>query len=156
MLVNKQVTGCSWKQDVQIRVAVFGNSTTSTTTTTTKTSSGNTIMAVASSKPLDASFEIVVSTRGGTRPEHAQPLCRRVVLPAQAQLRLAHGDDDQQQQQVDGNVVKFQLDMEIEVTNPRVMWHPKHSIPCSLSHILVEPRVPPPQRNDEGDYKQNE
>ena len=108
-----KASGCSWVNDVQIRIGMGKNKTTAT-------------MIPAKSHPLDTSYDIVISTRGGTRIEHVQPLCRRVSLPPEAQL------------QVDRNMNVAYLPLEVEVTNPRVLWHPKHSVPCSLSHVLVE------------------
>ena len=74
---------------------------------------------IMKSKPLDPSYGVVVSTRGAQHQGHVQPLCRRVSL---------------------GNSTagSRSLELEVEVTNPRIIWHRKHSTPCSLSHVLLE------------------
>lgn len=97
-------------------------------------------MVVAKSQPLDTSFDIVVSTRGGTRSEKAQPLCRRVLLPSNALLVHTDTTEDNSKTTYKQEFLILGLDLEIEVINPRVLWHPKYSMPCSFSHLLVQPR----------------
>ena len=153
--METQIVGCSWARDVQIRLggrSSNNNQAGSTSSSTNSKSNHNkkqhpTTVVVAKTQPLDTSFDIVVSTCGGTRPEHTQSLCRRVMIPPNAQL-LHQPVSSQEKNNKDNHAYvsystnDLYLYMEIEVTNRRVIWHPKHSIPCSLSHILVEPVTP--------------